>query len=55
MTIRELIEYLQQNYNDTDTVLIDDSTDGGFTSERDLLYEDIQRIDDSTIILTTFY
>ena len=55
MTVKQLIKYLEENYQDNDKVLIDTSTDGGFSSKRDLLFEDIQRELDNSVILTTSY
>ena len=55
MTVKQLIEHLQKNYHDIDNVLIDNGTDGGFSSERNLLFEDIHHINENTILITTSY
>lgn len=55
MTVDQLISYLQKNYSGDTEVLIDMSTDGGFSNERELIEQDIQEFDNNQIIIRSIY
>ena len=54
MTVKDLIKYLE-TFDKNLKVMIDESTDGGFSSNRPLIESDIQKLDDDKIIFISRY
>lgn len=55
MTVKDLIKFLQENFDEKMKVMIDESVDGGFTGNRPLIESDIQKLDDDKIIFIAYY